>query len=60
LRRATTWASATIITIAACAAPPLNRHRLQRLLMEAEGFVHYDQEWWRDTFDGSDPLRLTV
>ena len=27
-----------------------NRHHLQRL-MEAEGFVNYDQEWWHYTYD---------
>ena len=34
-----------------------NRHRLQRL-MEAEGFVNYDQEWWHYTFAVSDPVRF--
>ena len=34
-----------------------NRHRLQRL-MEAEGFVNYDQEWWHYTFDVPDPVRF--
>lgn len=34
-----------------------NRHRLQRL-MEAEGFVNYDQEWWHYTFDVPYPVRF--
>lgn len=34
-----------------------NRHRLQRL-MEAEGFVNYDQEWWHYTFAVPDPVRF--
>jgi zinc D-Ala-D-Ala dipeptidase len=34
-----------------------NRHRLQRL-MEAEGFVNYDQEWWHYTYDVSNPVRF--
>jgi zinc D-Ala-D-Ala dipeptidase len=34
-----------------------NRHRLQRL-MEAEGFVNYDQEWWHYTYDVFNPVRF--
>lgn len=34
-----------------------NRRHLQRL-MEAEGFVNYDQEWWHYTFDVPDPVRF--
>lgn len=34
-----------------------NRRRLQRL-MEAEGFVNYDQEWWHYTFVVPDPVRF--
>lgn len=33
------------------------RLRLKRL-MEAEGFVNYDQEWWHYTFAVSNPLRF--
>jgi D-alanyl-D-alanine dipeptidase len=33
------------------------RLRLKRL-MEAEGFVNYEQEWWHYTFSVSDPLRF--
>jgi zinc D-Ala-D-Ala dipeptidase len=35
----------------------VNRRRLQRL-MEAEGFLNYDQEWWHYTFAVSDPVRF--
>lgn len=34
-----------------------NRRHLQRL-MEAGGFVNYDQEWWHYTFDVPDPVRF--
>ena len=34
-----------------------NRRRLQRL-MEAEGFVNYDQEWWHYTYDVANPVRF--
>jgi len=34
-----------------------NRRRLQRL-MEAEGFVNYDQEWWHYSYDVPDPVRF--
>ena len=34
-----------------------NRRHLQRLI-DAEGFVNYDQEWWHYTFDVPDPLRF--
>lgn len=34
-----------------------NRRHLQRL-MEAEGFVNYDQEWWHYTYDVPDPVRF--
>jgi D-alanyl-D-alanine dipeptidase len=34
-----------------------NRRRLQRL-MEAEGFVNYDQEWWHYTYDVPNPVRF--
>jgi D-alanyl-D-alanine dipeptidase len=33
------------------------RLRLKRL-MEAEGFVNYDQEWWHYSFDVPNPLRF--
>ncbi len=34
-----------------------NRRHLQRL-MEAEGFVNYDQEWWHYTYDVPNPVRF--
>lgn len=34
-----------------------NRRRLQRL-MEAEGFVNYDQEWWHYTYAVPNPVRF--
>jgi len=34
-----------------------NRRHLQRL-MEAAGFVNYDQEWWHYTFDVPNPVRF--
>lgn len=34
-----------------------NRRHLQRL-MEAAGFVNYDQEWWHYTFDVPSPVRF--
>ena len=34
-----------------------NRRRLQRL-MEAEGFVNYEQEWWHYTYDVPAPVRF--
>jgi D-alanyl-D-alanine dipeptidase len=34
-----------------------NRRHLQRL-MEAEGFVNYDQEWWHYSYDVPDPVRF--
>jgi D-alanyl-D-alanine dipeptidase len=34
-----------------------NRHHLPRL-MEAKGFVNYDQEWWHYTHDVPDPVRF--
>lgn len=34
-----------------------NRQRLRRL-MEAEGFVNYEQEWWHYTYDVSNPVRF--
>jgi len=34
-----------------------NRRRLQRL-MEAGGFVNYDQEWWHYSYDVPDPVRF--
>lgn len=34
-----------------------NRRRLQRL-MEAEGFVNYDQEWWHYSYDVPHPVRF--
>ena len=34
-----------------------NRRRLQRL-MESEGFVNYDQEWWHYSYDVPTPVRF--
>jgi D-alanyl-D-alanine dipeptidase len=34
-----------------------NRRRLQRL-MEAEGFVNYDQEWWHYSYTVPNPVRF--
>ena len=34
-----------------------NRRRLQRL-MESEGFVNYDQEWWHYAFSVAHPVRF--
>lgn len=44
-------------TANAAGRPLENRHHLQRL-MEAEGFVNYDQEWWHYTYDVPDPVRF--
>jgi D-alanyl-D-alanine dipeptidase len=34
-----------------------NRRHLQRV-MESEGFVNYDQEWWHYSYTLSDPVRF--
>src|SRR5690348_10622530 len=44
-------------TANAAGRPLENRQHLQRL-MEAEGFVNYDQEWWHYTYDVPDPVRF--
>lgn len=38
--------------------PVLERRLRLKRLMEAEGFVNYDQEWWHYTFAVSNPLRF--
>lgn len=38
--------------------PVLERRLRLKRLMEAEGFVNYDQEWWHYTFAISNPLRF--
>jgi D-alanyl-D-alanine dipeptidase len=36
-----------------------NRARLTRI-MEAQGFVNYDQEWWHFTYEVPHPLRFDM
>ena len=51
--------SAAAHTANAAGAIAANRSMLVQLL-ESEGFVNYDQEWWHFSYDVPDPLRFDV
>jgi D-alanyl-D-alanine dipeptidase len=37
-----------------------SNRRLLALLMQAEGFVPYDKEWWHFSYDVPNPLRFDL
>lgn len=51
--------SAAAHTVNATGSVARNRARLRRL-MEAEGFVNYDQEWWHFSYSVPNPVRFDM
>ncbi|HET7459110.1 MAG TPA: M15 family metallopeptidase [Gemmatimonadaceae bacterium] len=51
--------SAAAHTANASGTAAANRRRL-KTVMESEGFVNYDQEWWHYSYDLPDPVRFDV